>query len=71
MRIKIIKEKRVEDYTFIDGSLNLGKSVEESDSDNERAERSFRLMDNAKINKLRKSRITGGHSKQGHSAVYE
>lgn len=73
MGIKIVKEKKAKDFTFIDDGLNLEQTLERkgSESKKEKAERDFRLMDNSKVNKLRKSRITGGHSKQGHSAVYE
>jgi hypothetical protein len=73
MGIKIIKERRVKGYTFIDDSLNLGKSTEKKESDikKNKAEKDFGLLDNTKINKLKKSKISGGHSMQGHSPVYE
>ena len=74
MEIKVIKEKKqVRDYTFIDDSLNFEKSAEKKESSakkKERAERDFRLRD-ASINRLKKSKISGGHSMQGHSPVYE
>jgi hypothetical protein len=74
MGIKIIKEKKVADYTFIDDSLNLDNlpQTKESDSKKERTKDDFRLRGNAKLNRLRhKSKLTGGHNMQGHSAVYE
>jgi hypothetical protein len=72
MVIKIVKEKKVRDYTFIDDSLDLEKSTEkESNLKKDKAERDFRLRDSAKINKLKKSKVTGGQSMQGHSPVYE
>ena len=74
MGIKVIKEKKVADYTFIDEGLNLENSVQnkESDSKKERTKDDFRLRGNAKLNRLRhKSKLTGGHNMQGHSAVYE
>ena len=58
----------------VDGSLNLAKSAEKKESDVKkgRAERDFRLRDDAKTSKLKhKSKMTGGHSMQGHSPVYE
>ena len=71
MGIKIVKEKKVKDYTFIDDSLDLKESAEESNVRKEKAERDFRLRDDAKISKLKKSKITGGQGMQGHSPVYE
>jgi hypothetical protein len=73
MGIKIVKEKKVKDYTFIDYGLNLEQPPKSDESDNKRdkAEPDFRLRDNTQISKLKKSKITGGHSKQGHSPVYE
>lgn len=73
MGIKIVKEKKVKYYTFIDDSLNLEKSAEKKESNvrKDKAERDFRLRDSAKINKLKKSKITGGQGMQGHSPVYE
>jgi hypothetical protein len=67
--------QKVRDYTFIDDdSLNLDKSLAEnkdSGSKKDKTQRDFRLRDNTKINKLKKSKISGGHSMQGHSPVYE
>jgi hypothetical protein len=72
MGIKIIKERKVRDYTFIDDSLSLNKSAEEKPSvRKDKAERDFMLRDDSKTNKLKKSKISGGHSMQGHSPVYE
>ena len=73
MGIKIMKEKKSTDYTFIDDSLNLRNSVEKKDSavKKRRTDRDYRLRD-VKLKKLKhKSKITGGHNMQGHSAVYE
>lgn len=70
--IRIVKEKKTTDYTFIGDSLNLSKSSEKQQSDvKKKNERDFRLRDNTKINKLKKSKVTGGHTMQGHSPVYE
>jgi len=73
MGIKIVKENKVRDYTFIDESLKLEKSAnKESSAKPDKPERDFRLRNDAKINKLKlKSKVTGGHSMQGHSPVYE
>jgi len=73
MGIKIVKENKVRDYTFIDESLNLEKSEsKESNAKTDKPERDFRLRNDARINKLKhKSKVTGGHSMQGHSPVYE
>jgi hypothetical protein len=72
MVIKIIKEKKATDYTFIDDDLVMKKPAENKEpgaSKNE--ERGFRLREDFKTNRLRKSKITGGHGMQGHSPVYE
>lgn len=70
MEIKI-KEKKATDYTFIGDGLNLERPAEKkSDTKKDKAERDFRLRTD-KINKLKKSKMTGGHSMQGHSPVYE
>jgi hypothetical protein len=73
MEIKIVKEKKIRDYTFIDDALDLEQPSkgDESDSRKDKGEPDFRLRDSTQINKLKKSKITGGHSKQGHSPVYE
>lgn len=73
MGIKIIKEKKVNDYTFIDAGLNLEKPKgEKLNVKKDKTERDYRLREVGKLNKLRhKSKIAGGHSVQGHSPVYE
>lgn len=73
MGIKIIKENKVRDYTFIDEGLNLEKQEnKESGSKKEKVERDYRLRDDAKLNKLKhKSKMSGGHTMQGHSPIYE
>lgn len=73
MRIKIVREKKVKDFTFVDEALNLTQPAEKSESaaKKEKAELDFRLRDSTKVNKLKKSKIAGGHSMQGHSPVYE
>jgi hypothetical protein len=72
MGIKIVREKKVKDYTFTDEMLNLPQPAKsEAVAKKEKAEPDFRLRDSAKVNKLKKSKITGGHSMQGHSPVYE
>jgi hypothetical protein len=71
--IKIIKEKKVRDYTFIDEGLSLRESEnKEYGAKKDRPEHDYRLRDTSKINKLKhKSKVTGGRSMQGHSPVYE
>jgi hypothetical protein len=73
MGIKVIKGKKASDYTFIDDNLNLQKSTDESESDVKKlkTELDFRLRDDTKIHKLKKSKISGGHTLQGHSPIYE
>ena len=74
MGIKIIKEKKATDYTFIDNSLNLERQAEKKELDvkKNKTQRNFRLRDDAKVSKLKhKSKVTSGHSMQGHSPVYE
>lgn len=75
MGIKLIKDRKVRDYTFIDhDSLNLDKSLagnKVSSPKKDKTKRDFRLGNDKKINKLKKSKISGGHSMQGHSPVYE
>jgi hypothetical protein len=75
-KLRIVKERRSTDYTFVDDSLNLHKLSEEKDTNevkkDEDAEPDFRLREDSKKSKARfKPKITGGHSKQGHSPVYE
>jgi hypothetical protein len=72
MVIKIIKEKKATDYTFIDDGLGMKKPAKkEPDAGKDETERDFRLREDFKASRLRKSKITGGHSMQGHSPVYE
>jgi hypothetical protein len=71
--IKIVREKKIENYTFVDDSLDLIKSSQKKEEldTKKKIPPDYRLRDNAKINKLKKSKITGGHTMQGHSPVYE
>lgn len=74
MGIKLLKEKKAADYTFIDDGLNLKELAgkEESTVKKNKAEPDFRMRDDTNINKLKhKSKITGGHGMIGHSPVYE
>lgn len=74
MGIRIVKEKKARDYTFIDTGLDMERlsGSKEQGPKKSKTERDLRLMDDPKINKLKhKSKLTGGHSMQGHSPVYE
>jgi hypothetical protein len=72
MGIKIIKEKRFEDFTFIDGGLNLSKQRDVIiEAKKDKSEPDFRLRESGKASKPKKGRMTGGHGMQGHSPVYE
>jgi len=80
--IKIIDPKRI-DYTYtnedslfdIKSSLNIKKTNENKEALKKyKTEKNIHKMrhDLSKNTKIRaKGRITGGHSKQGHSSVYE
>jgi hypothetical protein len=75
--IKIVKEKKATDYTFVDGALNLGQSSNEkeakteSKASNTKGKNDVKLRAD-KITKIKhKSKITGGRSMQGHSPIYE
>lgn len=75
-KIRIVKEKKSEDYTFVDDSLNLGDMKERKEAPDAKKgdvdEPDFRLRGDSKKGKTRfKPKITGGHSMQGHSPVYE
>ena len=75
-KVRIVKERKSTDYTFVDNSLNLRELSEEKEmhetKKDEGAEPDFRLRDDSKKVKARfKPKIAGGHSKQGHSPVYE
>lgn len=74
MGIRIIKEKKADNYTFIDDGAVLEKPLErvQERTRKDKAEPDFRLREDKKINGLKhKSKLTGGHSMQGHSPVYE
>jgi hypothetical protein len=71
--VKIIKEKTRE-YTFIQDGMHLEHSgnTRSADNKNVKPEREYTLREDAKVNHLKhKSKMTGGHNKQGHSPVYE
>lgn len=74
--IRIVKEKKATDYTFVDKSLDLGELTKKKEMPDAKKddgiEPDFRLRDDSKKSKARfKPKITGGHSMQGHSPVYE
>lgn len=72
MEIKVIKERKVTDFTFLDDGLNLQiPENSQPDPKKDKSEQDFRLRESGNINKLKKSRTTGGHGLQGHSPVYE
>jgi len=73
MGVKVIKDKKAIDYTFIHDNLNLKEPGEKkrSGGKKEKTVRDFRLRDDRAITKLKKSKISGGHGLQGHSPVYE
>jgi hypothetical protein len=75
-KIRIVKEKKSVDYTFIDSSLNLDDLAENKEArdpkKDDSTEPDYRLRGESKKHKARfKPKITGGHSMQGHSPVYE
>jgi hypothetical protein len=74
-KIRIVKEKKLADYTFVDNGLNLDDMTEKNeirDAKDDAAEPDYRLRGDSKRHKTRfKPAITGGHSMQGHSPVYE
>ncbi|AIC16418.1 hypothetical protein [Nitrososphaera viennensis] len=77
-KIKIVKEKKATDYTFTGDTLdleNIAKDAESIDVTNKKDkanEPEYKLRADAKLDKIKhKSKITGGHSMQGHSPVYE
>jgi hypothetical protein len=77
-KVKIIREKKATDYTFTGDTLDLdsiAKNVESTDATDKKDnanERVYRLRADAKLDKIKhKSKITGGHSMQGYSPVYE
>lgn len=76
MGIRIMKEKKTTDYTFIDDSLSLGPNMQprEANIKRDKTVPDFRLRsDSAKSSSKHehKSKLSGGQRKQGHSAVYE
>ena len=72
MGIKFIKEKKFEDFTFIDDGRNHSKQQDaKAEPNKDNSEPDFRLRESGKPSKLKKARMTGGHGMQGHSPVYE
>lgn len=72
MGIKIIKEKKYEDFTFIDKGLKLSEQQDvKAEAKTDRSKPDYRLREGGKPNKLKKSRMAGGHGMQGHSPIYE
>lgn len=77
-KVKIVKEKKATDYTFTGDTLELDsiakntESNESAEKKDDAKEREYRLRADTKLDKIKhKSKITGGHSMQGHSPVYE
>ncbi|HKU48350.1 MAG TPA: hypothetical protein VJP79_00245 [Nitrososphaera sp.] len=73
MGIKIIKEKKFEDFTFIDDGLKDLSRQQDAKAETKKdiSAPDFRLRNGGKSSKLKKSRMMGGHGMQGHSPVYE
>jgi hypothetical protein len=76
MVIKIIKEKRSTSYIFIEDSLSPGQKekVPDESAKKDRMESDFRLRgdNDMTVRDLKnKSKLSGGHNMQGHSAIYE
>lgn len=76
VKVRIVKERKSTDYTFVDESLNLRELPDEKETHkvkkDEGVKPDFRFRDDSRKGKARfKPKITGGHSKQGHSPVYE
>jgi hypothetical protein len=71
-KMRIVKEKN-EGCTFTGDSLDLAPRAGEPESDRkDDAGRDYRLRVDRKLDKIKhKSKLTGGHSMQGHSPVYE
>ena len=61
------------DYTFLGDGLDLQMSAEKNEKlDVKKSSKpEYRLRDNSRSSNLEKSKISGGHSMQGHSPVYE
>jgi hypothetical protein len=72
MRIKIIKEKKFDNITFVGDRLNLSEYDDRREqSKKDKSKPDYRLRESGKVGKLKKSRVAGGHGMQGHSPVYE
>lgn len=71
MGIKIIKEKKFDNITFIDDGLKLSMREDGEESKKNKSGPDYRLRESGKADKLKKSRVTGGHGMQGHSPIYE
>ncbi len=70
MKIKIVKEKAT-DYTFVSDELPASRG-EEAQAEGKKKERKPDPRFDREIKKIKfKSKLTGGHNKQGHSPVYE
>ncbi len=73
-KIRIVKERKATDYTFVDNSLNLDDLAEKRERHDankaDDVEPDYRLRGDFKKTRF-KPKITGGHSMQGHSPVYE
>jgi hypothetical protein len=77
-KVKIIRERKTTNYTFTGDTLDLDSIARDTESNeftekkDDAKEREYRLRTDAKLDKMKhKSKITGGHSMQGHSPVYE
>ena len=71
--IKIVKNGKAEGgYTFIEDSIDLPSKGDSASDDGKKKGRDFASKSHPENRKVRaRSRLTGGHSKQGHSPVYE
>jgi hypothetical protein len=73
-KVKIVRKKKSVDYTFVDNALNLGDLSEKKEAEDAKKDASdtdYRLRGDSKHQAKFKPKITGGHSMQGHSPVYE
>lgn len=77
-KVKIIRARKTTNYTFTGDTLDLDSIARDTESNeftekkDDAKEREYRLRTDAKLDEMkRKSKITGGHSMQGHSPVYE
>lgn len=65
-------EKKFEDFTLIDGALNLSRQQGvKAETRKDDSEPDFGLRESSKPTKLKRSRMTSGHGMQGHSPFYE